>query len=327
MFVDYMQGSKYAMNGKIKRVFKRLGFLIGLFWKYRTKAIKFLNLYNSINSGKFKDTLITKEQSDRFKRLFGNELYYTIENSVSKEKAEFSYIANASDREEMAKALGCLILHSASADDADVDMETIKRINGYTPNKLKKALIKQYIGEGTDESELTPNQRAFREVFESVEETYKLHPKIKKTAKTLSKFKNMVVTADGISYALAKEASLKIKETSYINVYSNILGEFMHGHLAVLNNKQAMIYVSVNEMNYTAIKNLNKIQTDYKPTLCVIGCSNEKINPKFNLDIPCESPIVKSFCLVVIIQLLALEIATALHRNVDKPRGLNKVVK
>ena len=29
---------------------------------------------------------------------------------------------------------------------------------------------------------------------------------------------------------LAKEASLKIKETSYINTTSSILGEFMHGH-------------------------------------------------------------------------------------------------
>lgn len=175
--------------------------------------------------------------------------------------------------------------------------------------------------------DIAPHIEQLKTLSKSIEETYLLHPKIKKTAKALSKFKNMVVTADGISYALAKEASLKIKETSYINVYSNILGEFMHGHLAVLNNKQAMIYVSVNEMNYTAIKNLNKIQTDYNPTLCVIGCSNEKINPKFTLDIPCESPIVKSFCLVVIIQLLALEIATALHRNVDKPHGLNKVVK
>ena len=175
--------------------------------------------------------------------------------------------------------------------------------------------------------DIAPHIEQLKTLSKNIEETYKLHPKIKKTAKALSKFKNMVVTADGISYALAKEASLKIKETSYINVYSNILGEFMHGHLAVLNNKQAMIYVSVNEMNYTTIKNLNKIQTDYNPTLCVIGCSNEKINPKFTLDILCESPIVKSFCLVVIIQLLALEIATSLHRNVDKPHGLNKVVK
>ena len=165
-----------------------------------------------------------------------------------------------------------------------------------------------------------------RNMPNDIENTYKLHGEIKKAAKFLSRYKNLVVTADGISYALAKEASLKIKETSYINVYSNILGEFMHGHLAVLNNRQAMIYISVDELNYTAIKNLNKIQKEYNIALFVIGCSNEKVKTKFHIDINIESPIVKSFCLVVVIQLLALEIAKCLHRNVDKPKGLNKVV-
>lgn len=160
-----------------------------------------------------------------------------------------------------------------------------------------------------------------------ISKTYELQPEIKEMAKFLSKYKNIVITADGISYAIAKEASLKIKETSYINVYSNILGEFMHGHVAILNNKPALVHISVNELNYTAIKNLCKIEEDYNPPLCIIGCTNDKINPKFNIDINCESEIVKSFCLVVIAQLLALEIATDLGRNVDKPHGLHKVVK
>lgn len=159
-----------------------------------------------------------------------------------------------------------------------------------------------------------------------VEKALTLHPEVKKCAKFLSKFKNIVITADGISYAIAKETSLKIKETSYINVYSNILGEFMHGHTAILNNKPAFIHISINELSYTAIKNLNKIVTDYRPSLCIIGCSNDKLNPKFHIDINCESDIVKSFCMVTIAQLLALETAKALGRNVDKPHGLNKVV-
>lgn len=160
-----------------------------------------------------------------------------------------------------------------------------------------------------------------------INETYQLQDNIKDIAKVLSEFKNLVITADGISYAVAKEASLKIKETSYINVYSNILGEFMHGHVAVLNNKIAQIHISVEDLSYTAIKNLNKIKEDYNPLLCIIGNSNEKVCADFNINIDCESIIVKSFCLVVISQLLALEIAKKLKRNVDKPHGLNKVVK
>ncbi len=175
--------------------------------------------------------------------------------------------------------------------------------------------------------DIAPYLEDLKSLAQNIEKTYKLHDEIKIMAKFLAKFKNIVITADGISYAIAKEASLKIKETSYINVYSSILGEFMHGHVAILNNKPAMIHISVDELSYTAIKNLNKIEEDYNAPLSVIGCSNEKIKTKFHIDINCESVIVKSFCIVVIIQLLALEIAQRLHRNVDKPHGLHKVVK
>ena len=175
--------------------------------------------------------------------------------------------------------------------------------------------------------DIAPYIKELKQLPQKIDDTYLLHNKIKFVAKKLSKFKNIVVTADGISYAIAKEASLKIKETSYINVYSSILGEFMHGHVAVLNNKIALIYLAVEPINYIAIKNLNKIKENYNPVLCIIGCSNEKISPKFHLNTECESPIVKSFCLVIISQLLALEIANCLRKNVDKPKGLNKVVK
>lgn len=175
--------------------------------------------------------------------------------------------------------------------------------------------------------DINPYLEQLKGLSSAVEQTYGLHEKIKKVAKPLSKFKNLVVTADGISYAVAKEASLKIKETSYIIVYSNILGEFMHGHVAILNNNVAQIHLSIEDLSYTAIKNLNKIQEDYNPPLCVIGNNNNKVKADYKLNIDCESVIVKAFCIVVIVQLLALEIAQSLHRNVDKPHGLNKVVK
>lgn len=175
--------------------------------------------------------------------------------------------------------------------------------------------------------DIEPYLQQLKTLPECITKTYQLQENIREVAKPLSEFTNLVATADGISYAIAKEASLKIKETSYINVYSNILGEFMHGHVAVLNNKIAQIHISVTDLSYTAIKNLNKIQEEYHPLLCIIGNSNEKVKSDFNINMNCESSIIKSFCLVVIVQILALEIAKKLKRNVDKPHGLNKVVK
>lgn len=161
-----------------------------------------------------------------------------------------------------------------------------------------------------------------------ISKSFELQPKIKQLARFLSKYKNVVMTADGQSYALAKEASLKIKETSYINTSSAILGEFMHGHVAVLNNNnEVLVYILNDNLTYTATKNLNKIKENYNPPICVIGNRTNQVKSTYNINIDCDKPIVKTFCIAVIIQLLALEIAIKLHRNVDKPHGLNKVVK
>ena len=119
----------------------------------------------------------------------------------------------------------------------------------------------------------------------TIEKALGKRKEIKKLAKHLAKEKVIVLTADGISYSLAKEGALKIKETSYKNINAAILGEFMHGHVAVLNNKATLIYISVDKITERSINNLNKIKSDYKPTIVIIGDGDERVNPDFHIDI------------------------------------------
>jgi len=147
-----------------------------------------------------------------------------------------------------------------------------------------------------------------------------------KFSKYITRRDIIVMTADGISYSLAKEGALKVKETSYKNISAAILGEFMHGHVAVLNNKSILIFISVDTPSERSISNLNKIKADYKPILAVIGIGDDRIRPDFHLNVECENEIQQLFANVVILQLLALETALKLNRNVDNPKGLHKVV-
>ena len=138
---------------------------------------------------------------------------------------------------------------------------------------------------------------------------------IKHLAKHLAKEKVIVITADGISYSLAKEGALKIKETSYKNISAAILGEFMHGHVAVLNNKATLIFISVDKISERSINNLNKIKSDYNPTIVIIGDGNKNIKPDFHIDVDCENEIQQLFAnhhllilevLLLFVQLLVL---------------------
>ncbi|SRR5574344_805316 len=160
--------------------------------------------------------------------------------------------------------------------------------------------------------------KAVQNLPKIVEKTLDLHEKIKPFAQKLSVFPNIIITADGMLYAIAKEAALKIKETSYLNVTAQILGEFMHGHVAVLNNKAALIYISPDNISELALKNLGKIKTDYNPEILIIGK---------DIGFKVENDIEKIFSNLITVQLLALEIAQNLGKNVDKPIGLRKVVK
>ena len=101
----------------------------------------------------------------------------------------------------------------------------------------------------------------------------------------------------------------------------------MHGHVAILSNKIPLIYISASGVSYSAAKNLAKIKQDYNPPIYIIGRSHERITPNFNITIDNESPVLRMFSNAVVIQLLALFIANKLGRNVDKPKGLVKVVK
>ena len=153
------------------------------------------------------------------------------------------------------------------------------------------------------------------------------HDEIKKIAKDLSEYDAIEILGSRIFYGLAKEGALKIKETSYINTTAYPSGEFMHGHVAVLNNKSTLIYIAVDKISERSISNLNKIKADYNPRLVIIGPSDERLNPDYNIHIECENEIQQMFADVLICQQIALEVALKLRRNVDHPKGLHKVVK
>ncbi len=152
---------------------------------------------------------------------------------------------------------------------------------------------------------------------------------ITEIAKKLSKYQNISILGSRAFYALAKEGALKIKETSYINTTAYPQGEFMHGHVAILNQKSAVIALVDEENEALMIKNIQKIKADYSPFLIAISNSDNTNLEKYsnhNFRLSSETKIFAIFETLIMLQLLALEIAKHLKRNIDRPTGLKKVV-
>ena len=194
----------------------------------------------------------------------------------------------------------------------------IAATKSFTSQMLCLILISLKLIENIEEESVTKSYKeSLNELGTVIEKAISRRDEAKKLAKVLAKKDTIIITADGISYSLAKEAALKIKETSYKNISAAILGEFMHGHVAVLNNKNsAFIYITVDKISERSKNNIEKIKQDYNPEIIIIGSEEEKT----------QNEIQQLFSNVVFLQLLALEIALKLKRNVDHPKGLHKVV-
>ncbi len=93
---------------------------------------------------------------------------------------------------------------------------------------------------------------------------------IEKCAAFLSAHKSFPLIGYNYYYILAKEGALKIKETSYIDANAYALGEFIHGHIALLNQKNAVVEIFTSDLGEFEVKNLNKIKNKYKPKTVTI---------------------------------------------------------
>jgi len=150
---------------------------------------------------------------------------------------------------------------------------------------------------------------------------------IVETAKFLAKYKEFPIVGYDYFYVLAKEGALKIKETSYINTNAYALGEFMHGHIALLNKNNTIVVICAKDMSRFEYKILRKIKVDYNPKIICLTDYDKPLNVKSQIVIKAKSQISRVFCILITLQLLALEIAKRLRRNVDNPKGLTKIVK
>ncbi len=147
-------------------------------------------------------------------------------------------------------------------------------------------------------------------------------------AKFLAKRRGISICGVGYNFALSLEAALKIKETCYISTCAYPLGDFVHGHFAVLNKENAFLTFILSENAQVEKRLLDKVQKTYKTKSVVISDEYEDYDCdvliKFQKG---QSKIATIINMIIVIQLLALKIAKILGRNVDNPIGLNKVVK
>ena len=151
--------------------------------------------------------------------------------------------------------------------------------------------------------------------------------KIEQAARLTAEFNNISILGNKNYYPIAKEGALKMKETCYLNVMAYPFGEFMHGHVAVLNQKSIVIAIIDEENAQFAMRNLEKIKKEYNPKIICITSVQDVQSGDINIYIKTKRKMKAIFGALMTLQLMACKMADILDKHPDSPKGLHKVVK
>lgn len=151
--------------------------------------------------------------------------------------------------------------------------------------------------------------------------------KIKDASGLVATYENISILGNKNYYPIAKEGALKMKETCYLNVTAYPFGEFMHGHVAVLNRNSIVIAIIDEENAEFAIRNLKKIKDNYNPKIICITSVQDVKSGDINIYIKTKRKMKAIFGALLTLQLMACNMADILDKNPDSPHGLTKVVK
>lgn len=151
-------------------------------------------------------------------------------------------------------------------------------------------------------------------------------------ARKYSHIKNWLYLGRGVYYPVALESALKMKEVAYIHAEGMPSGFLKHGTIAMIDSEHyTVVFVPPEEEKMLFELTMGSIEEIKARKGFVLGFyfDSTKVDPKLfdeSIILPSVNSTAAPFLQLIAAQLFAYFTATALKRNVDKPRSLAKSV-
>ena len=274
-------------------------------FRYRDPLIneKTLCIYIS-QSGETADTIAALKLA-KFKNAKTIAVTNVIESSITREADYFVYthagpeIAVASTKAYTSQVvlLNIMALYFA---------EILESISSEKINELKKELLS---------------------LPEKAEKVLKTSKDLQEFAQKIYKEKDVFFIGRGIDYPVSMEASLKLKEISYIHSESFAAGELKHGPIALIENGTTVVSILTDpNLVEKTVSNIQEVITRGAKSFVVTNQPLDKTNFNFVVSIPEIDYIYSPVLSIIPLQLLAYYITKEKGLDVDKPRNLAKSV-
>jgi glucosamine--fructose-6-phosphate aminotransferase (isomerizing) len=142
-------------------------------------------------------------------------------------------------------------------------------------------------------------------------------------------FSHFLYLGRWVSYPVALEGALKLKEISYIHAEGYAGGEMKHGPIALIDDLMpTMVIVPKDRVYDKILSNISEVKTRIGYVIAVAFDDDEDIEDKVEdvIPIPVSHPLFTPFLTTLPLQLFAYYIAAHRGADVDQPRNLAKSV-
>ncbi len=132
-----------------------------------------------------------------------------------------------------------------------------------------------------------------------------------------------------VSFPVALEGALKLKEISYIHAEGYAGGEMKHGPIALIDKEMPTVAIVPRDRVYEKmLSNISEIKTRLGYVLAIAFEDDQEISGHVDdiIRVPSVSPILSPFLTILPLQLFAYHIAAKRGADVDQPRNLAKSV-
>jgi glutamine---fructose-6-phosphate transaminase (isomerizing) len=162
-----------------------------------------------------------------------------------------------------------------------------------------------------------------------IEEVLKLNDKLKEIAFTYKDSPNALYLGRGVSFPVALEGALKLKEISYIHAEGYPAAEMKHGPIALIDEEMPVFVIATKGANYEkVVSNIQEVKARKGKVVAVVTSGDKEVKAMadYTIEIPETDEFLVPLIAVVPLQLLSYHIAVMRGCNVDQPRNLAKSV-
>ena len=163
----------------------------------------------------------------------------------------------------------------------------------------------------------------------AIGDTLLLAPHIEALAGKYSASEHFLFLGRGLSYPMAMEGALKLKEVSYIHAEGSPAGDMKHGPIALTDEHRPTVAIALNDEVHDKMRsNIEQLKARRGPVIALVSRGDSSLDTIADdvIAVPEVDPALTPFVSVIVMQLLAYYIALRRGADLDQPRNLAKTV-